>query len=150
MPPRGCPPSMKRRGRGAGAWSLSELVASLLDSDLVALADRMKRVISETDPVLEAFDENAWIEQLDSQSLPIEEAVALFAANRRWITRVLHNCVASHFAQSGVHAEAGRMASPRCSQRRSATSIITLVFLYGKRATLGIAVPPRYTALKYR
>lgn len=130
---------------GPGAWSLSEVVAHLLDADLV-LADRMKRVISETDPVLQAFDENAWIERLDSRSMPIEEAVALFAANRRWITRVLHNCAESDFARSGVHTEAGRMTLAELLAKTVSHLDHHLVFLYGKRATLGIAVPPRYTA----
>lgn len=43
---------------GPGAWSMAQLAAHLLDSDLV-YADRMKRVIAEEEPTLLAFDENA-------------------------------------------------------------------------------------------
>ena len=57
-----------------GTWSIAQLVAHLLDSDLVH-ADRMKRVIAEEEPALLAFDENRWIDRLDSQGMPVEEAV---------------------------------------------------------------------------
>ncbi len=43
-----------------GTWSVAELVSHLLDCDLV-FADRMKRIIAEDSPKLEAFDEQAWI-----------------------------------------------------------------------------------------
>jgi hypothetical protein len=117
----------------------------LLDSDLV-IADRMKRVIAEKDPVLQAFDENAWIERLDSQSMPVEEAVALFAANRRWMTRILHNCSEADFARSGQHTEAGRKTLAELVASSISHLDHHLVFLYAKRAALGTAVPPRYTA----
>ncbi|WP_406699580.1 DinB family protein [Singulisphaera sp. Ch08] len=128
-----------------GLWSLSELVAHLLDADLV-LADRMKRVIAEKDPVLLAFDENAWIERLDSRSMPIEEAAALFAANRRWMTRILHNCAEADFARTGQHSEAGRMTLAELVAKTISHLDHHLTFLYAKRAALGSAVLPRYTA----
>ena len=139
-------PSAKEATRvEPGLWSLSELVAHLLDSDLV-IADRMKRVIAEKDPVLQAFDENAWIERLDSQAMPVEEAVALFAANRRWMTRILHNCSEADFARSGQHTEAGRKTLAALVAGSISHLDHHLVFLYAKRAALGTAVPPRYTA----
>ncbi|SIN76949.1 DinB superfamily protein [Singulisphaera sp. GP187] len=128
-----------------GLWSLSELVAHLLDADLV-LADRMKRVIAEQDPVLLAFDENAWIDRLDSRSMPVEEAVALFTANRRWMTRILHNCSEADFARSGQHTEVGRLTLAELVAKTISHLDHHLVFLYAKRAALGTAVPPRYTA----
>ena len=57
----------------------------------------MKRVIAEDEPVLQAFDENRWIERLDSQSMPVKEAVNLFAARRHWMTRILPQCSDADF-----------------------------------------------------
>jgi uncharacterized damage-inducible protein DinB len=130
---------------GPGQWSPSELVAHLLDSDLV-IADRMKRVLAEQDPVLQAFDENAWLERLDSRSMPIDEAVALFTANRRWMTRIFEKCSEADFARSGQHTEAGRKTLAELLATAVSHLDHHLRFLYAKRAALGEAVPPRYSA----
>jgi uncharacterized damage-inducible protein DinB len=129
---------------GPGTWSVATLVAHLLDADLV-IADRMKRVIAEDEPVLQAFDEGRWIERLGSGSMPVEEAVNLFAANRHWMTRVLRKCSEADFARAGLHTEAGR--------KTLAELVVTAVghldhhlrFLYGKRAGLGVASIPHYS-----
>jgi hypothetical protein len=129
---------------GPGTWSIAELVAHLLDSDLV-LADRMKRVLAEDEPALLAFDQNRWIERLDSQSMPVEEAVNLFVAHRHWMMRILRKCSEADFNRAGIHSEAGR--------KTLADLVVTAVshvdhhlrFLFAKRATLGVAVIPHYS-----
>ena len=78
----------------------------MLDSDLVG-TDRMKRVIAEDNPTLQAYDENAWIDRLDSRSMPMAEAAALFAANRTWMARILRKCTEADFARVGQHTEDG-------------------------------------------
>ena len=129
---------------GTGAWSIAELVAHLLDSELVHI-DRMKRVIAEENPILVAFDENAWIDRLDSQSMPVDEAVDLFDRNCRWMARVLRQCTESDFARTGQHTERG----PLTLAALLATSVNHtdhhLRFLYAKRANLGVAVAPHYS-----
>ena len=142
-PTSGLAPEHETARVGPGTWSIAELVAHLLDSDLV-LADRMKRVIAEDEPTLLAFDQNRWIERLNSQSMPVEEAVNLFVAHRHWMTRVLRKCSEADFNRAGIHSEAGR--------KTLADLVVTAVshvdhhlrFLYAKRANLGAALPPRY------
>jgi aspartate aminotransferase-like enzyme len=120
-------------------------VAHLVDSDLV-YADRMKRVIAEDEPPLVAFDENRWIAGLDSQHMPVADAVNLFSANREWIALILRKGSEATFARFGNHSEVGR---------QTLTQIVTTIanhldhhlrFLYAKRGNLGIAITPRYTA----
>ncbi len=130
---------------GPGDWSIAELVTHLVDSDLV-LADRMKRVIAENEPTLLAFDENAWIERLDAQAMPIEEAVNLFTANRHWMARILRRCSQADFARAGIHSERGRLTLAELLSVAVNHLDHHLYFLYAKRANLGTAVPPRYTA----
>jgi uncharacterized damage-inducible protein DinB len=140
----GLAPEHKTARVGPGTWSIAQLVAHLLDADLV-IADRMKRVIAEDEPVLQAFDENHWIDRLDSQAMPVEEAVNLFAAQRRWTTRILRKCSDADFVRVGLHSEAGR--------KTLAELVVTAVghvdhhlrFLFAKRATLGVAVIPHYS-----
>ncbi len=131
---------------GPGDWSIAELVAHLLDSDLV-IADRMKRVIAEDEPVLLAFDENAWIRRLDSHAMPIHEAVSLFAANRHWMARILRRCPESDFPRFGMHSETGRKTLAELLAGAVGHLDHHLRFLYAKRANLGTALPPRYTAV---
>lgn len=130
---------------GPGAWSIQELVIHLCDSDLVG-ADRMKRVIAENEPILYAYDENAWIARLHPEAIRAEEAVALFGLNRRVVANILRHCEPSDFQRAGEHTESGR---------KTLADLVTgyinhldyhLKFLYGKRANLGVSIYPRYSA----
>lgn len=128
---------------GPGTWSIAQLAAHLLDADLV-LADRMKRVLAENEPALAAFDESAWVERLNAQAMPVEEAVALLSAHRRWMTQILRRCTDPDFARAGRHSERGRVTL--ADLLATATNHVDhhLRFLYAKRANLGVALPPRY------
>ncbi len=130
---------------GPGDWSPAELVAHLLDADLV-LADRMKRIIAEEAPALQAFDHQAWVDRLGSNAMPPDEAAALFAANRRWMARVLRAQDEDAFGRAGVHTEAGRQTLAEVLVKTANHLDHHLKFLYAKRAKLGVAIYPRYTA----
>jgi len=126
-----------------GTWSIQEIVVHLLDSDLV-LADRMKRVIAEDRPVLQAFDENAWAARLGYQATSVEEAVNLLAANRHWMIRTLRRLADADFARAGLHSERGRVTLAELLATATNHADHHLRFLYAKRANLGVALPPRY------
>jgi uncharacterized damage-inducible protein DinB len=128
-----------------GTWSIAELVAHLLDCDLV-FADRMKRIIAEESPTLQGFDEQAWISGLLSNDMPVDEAAALFAANRKWMARILRAQDESSFARSGTHTEKGRQTLAEVLAYATNHLDHHLKFLYAKRAKLGLAIYPRYTA----
>ncbi len=138
-------PEQARARPGPGAWSAAELVAHLVDTDLV-LAERIKRVIAEDEPALLPFDENLWVDRLGSGSMPIGEAAALFEANRRWIARILRQQDEAAFARAGIHPELGRVTLAALVVRATVHLDHHLKFLYAKRANLGIAIYPRYGA----
>jgi uncharacterized damage-inducible protein DinB len=129
---------------GPGTWSIAQLVAHLLDADLV-IADRIKRVIAEDEPRLQAFDENRWIDRLDSQSMPVEEAVNLFAAQRHWMTRILRKCTEADFNRAGIHSDAGRKSLADLVAGAVTHVDHHLRFLFAKRAALGVAQIPHYS-----
>lgn len=129
---------------GPGDWSITELVAHVLDTDLV-FADRMKRVIAEEKPTLLAFDEQPWAVRLGYDAMPLEEAVGFFVANRRWMTRLLKRCSDADFARTGIHTEKGEQKLAEIVVYVSNHVDHHLRFLYGKRANLGVALYPRYT-----
>lgn len=128
---------------GPGSWSIAQLVTHLLDSDLV-YADRMKRVIAEDDPVLQAFDENAWVARLGGEQMSVEEAVNLFAAGRHWMTQVLRRCSDADFGRAGRHSQLGRVTLAELLATITNHVDHHLRFLYAKRSGLGVALPPRY------
>ena len=129
---------------GPGAWSVAELVVHLLDSDLV-MADRIKRVIAEDNPTLLAYDENAWLARLGYENLPVEEAVSLFVANRRWVARILRVLPEPDLARAGQHTEKGRLTLAELVRGYVGHLDHHLKFLYAKRGNLGMAVYPRYS-----
>ena len=139
------PEEHARKPIGPGEWTIAELVAHLVDSDLVA-ADRMKRVIAEDNPTVMAYDETAWARTLGYADTPIDEAVALFAANRRWMTRILKSLPEEAFARKGMHSEEGPLTLASLVAKYIVHLDHHLRFLYGKRSNLGCAMPPRYTA----
>jgi hypothetical protein len=47
-----------------GKWSIRQIVAHLADAELVA-AHRFRQVIAEDNPMLVAFDQDAWTRNLD-------------------------------------------------------------------------------------
>lgn len=129
---------------GPGLWSIAELVAHLADSDAVG-GDRIKRILAEPEPTLLAYDETAWNERLKMQESSMEDAVALFRANRRWVEQVLRRCDEADFKRWGTHTEKGSVTL--------ADQVVTYVthldyhlkFLYAKRANLRTAIQPRYS-----
>ncbi|WP_435011351.1 DinB family protein [Tundrisphaera lichenicola] len=141
----GLTPELAREHPIEGTWSIAQLVAHVLDTDLV-LSDRMKRVIAEDSPRLEAFDENAWLTRLDSGAMPVMEAAELFAANRKWMTRVLRAQDESAFARSGIHSEIGKLTLAEIVVKATHHLDHHLRFLYAKRAKLGVSIYPRYAA----
>ncbi len=142
---QGLSPEQSLGRPGPGLWSIAELVAHMVDSDSVGV-ERMKRVIAQENPTLQAYDENAWIDRLDSQSMPIDEGVALFTANRVWMTRILRKCSEGDFARSGLHTEDGPKTLAKLLAGYVSHLDYHLKFLYAKRANLGISLYPRYSS----
>ena len=139
----GIPPDRARERVGPGTWSVAELVAHMVDSDLVGI-ERMKRVIAEENPTLQAYDENAWIARLSPNETPVDEAVALFAANRVAMARILRTCTEADFARVGRHTEDGEKSLAKFLATYVSHLDGHLRFLYGKRGTLGFGMVPRY------
>ena len=64
------------------------MILHLMDSDLVG-SDRMKRVISEPNPTLYAYDENLWAKNLSYHQLDPKTAVEIFRLNRVMTASIL-------------------------------------------------------------
>ncbi|WP_337175312.1 DinB family protein [Paludisphaera sp.] len=129
---------------GPGAWSIIELVAHLADADCV-IADRIKRTLAEPEPALLGFDETAWNDRLRMRDASLENALALFRANRTWTEGVLRRADDADFKRRGVHSERGPVALADLVVGSVTHLDHHLKFLYAKRANLRTAIQPRYS-----
>lgn len=123
---------------GPGTWSVQEVAVHLLDSDLAA-THRMRRIAAERQPLLVAYDENAFIARLPSDQLDLGEVLAAFDANRRFTTRWLRTLGAEDFARTGIHTERGKVTLGEIVATYAWHVEHHLAFVAGKRQALGVA-----------
>jgi hypothetical protein len=93
---------------GPGTWSIMENAVHLLDSDL-ASTHRKRRIVAEDNPLLVAYDENAFIANLPSDRADLAEVLDLFESNRRFTARWLRTLPADAFAHTAVHTQRGKV-----------------------------------------
>jgi hypothetical protein len=129
---------------GPGAWSTAEVVLHLADADLV-LADRMKRVIAEEQPLLVAFDENQWTQNLFYQDRSAEPAPILFDFHRQQMLEVLRRLDDGDFERVGIHSERGPLTLAQIVAGAADHLDHHLKFVYEKRQRFGRPLPARYS-----
>jgi uncharacterized damage-inducible protein DinB len=93
---------------GPGEWSIMENAVHLLDSDL-ASTHRMRRIVAEENPLLVAYDENAFIARLPCDRDDLAEVLDLFEANRRFTARWLRTLPTEAFSRTGIHTQRGKV-----------------------------------------
>jgi hypothetical protein len=141
---QGLTPEQEQARPGPGLWSIAEVVAHMVDSDSVGI-ERMKRVIAEEHPTLQAYDQDRWIARLDAQHMPVAQGVELFDANRKWMTIILRKCTESDFGRTGLHTEDGVKTLAKLLVGYVTHLDYHLKFIYAKRANLGVSLYPRYS-----
>ncbi len=91
-----------------GSWSIREIVVHLTDAEIVGI-HRMKKVLSERNPLLTAFDQDAWANSLAYAEQDWRQHLALFKLLRESFLPVLNSLTDEQFARTGVHNEAGKL-----------------------------------------
>ena len=89
-----------------GTWSIQEIVIHLWDSDLVG-CDRMRRLAAMPNPLIVAYDEDAFARALNPDRLDAHKAAEIFRLNRLLFGEVLRSLPAEAFTRSGVHNQRG-------------------------------------------
>ncbi len=92
------------------AWSARQIIHHLADSETNSYV-RLRRLLAEAPGTdIQGYDEGAWAEcvALGYQQLPVEHAVALFAAVRQGSLDVLRRINERDLARAGTHSESGR------------------------------------------
>ena len=121
----------------AGKWSTLEVVCHLADFDPI-LADRMKRVIAEDDPLLVGADENKFAAALAYHERDLEEELKIIETTRSQLARILRKLPESALQRTGQHSERG----PRTLEQLLSTTIGHIPhhvrFILEKRLALGM------------
>jgi len=91
-----------------GKWSIRQIVAHLADSEMVA-GMRLRRIIAEDHPKLEAYDQNAWASNLDYSRRKTSQALETFRRIRGENHELLKDLPAGAFEREGIHSERGAM-----------------------------------------
>jgi uncharacterized damage-inducible protein DinB len=89
-----------------GGWTVRQLVHHVPDSHLHAYI-RCKLTLTEDNPTIKPYDENAWAKLKDSELTPIDVSLALLeATHARWVT-LLRSLRQEDFLRQFNHPEAG-------------------------------------------
>ncbi len=95
-----------QKSYAAGKWNIRKILVHLADAESV-LHERLKRIISEPDKVVWAFDQDAWCEKLNYASFPLDVSKAIFSANRQSIIYLADRYYRELGHIEFVHSEAG-------------------------------------------
>lgn len=120
-----------------GKWSTLEVVAHIADFEPV-LADRMKRIIALGEvPLLLIADENLFAKTLGYHERDVEEELALVAAVRGQMARIIRSLRPEQLELVGCHSKKGLVTLGQVIQ--TATNHIPhhLPFIAEKRKALG-------------
>ncbi|HEV8307793.1 MAG TPA: DinB family protein [Methylomirabilota bacterium] len=103
---RGITPSELDWRPGGDEWSAREIVHHLADGDLIAAA-RLRRLLTEDAPRIEAFDEGIYARRFAYAARPIEPALQAIEAARATTAQILEQLGEADWRRVGTHSEMG-------------------------------------------
>ena len=90
-------------------WSIRQIAAHVADAEMVG-AQRFRAVIAEDAPTLAAFDQNAWVRNLDyARRLP-KQSLESFRRVRAENYELLKALPEPAWERAGMHTERGRVS----------------------------------------
>jgi hypothetical protein len=92
-----------------GGWTGKEVLIHLKDAETV-FYDRLRRVISENNPVLWYFEEANWAKNLNYMGQDIRLAGRIFDITRESIIETIEMHIKKSAKKSGVHSRRGIMS----------------------------------------
>jgi hypothetical protein len=95
---------------GVGRWPVRVLVGHLADAEL-AFTHRMRRAVAEDNPILAAWDENAFIDAglYDGGRYPVAGFIAILHTLRRWTTEWLQTLTPEQLQRRALHPQRGEL-----------------------------------------
>ena len=124
----------------AGKWSAQECVSHLADTEIL-YADRIIRTLVLDRPLLIGVDERCYMARLSYQDFDLDEQLALFAAVRRHVARILKAQAPEEWRRTAVHSESGLVSLRQLIMHPIRHLSHHLPFIAEKRAALGQTMP---------
>lgn len=91
---------------GDGGWTPRQVVHHLADAEMTS-AIRLRRLLAEDEPVIAAYDENAFARVLRYDARPVEAALRAVEASRAASAEILDGLTEAQWARRGTHSEDG-------------------------------------------
>lgn len=95
-----------------GKWSAAEIVHHLADSETQS-GIRLRKLLVEPHPVLQAYDQDAWATRLRYNERPIGPALTAFRAARETTGQLLAAMTDEEWRSHGWHSESGSYHAER-------------------------------------
>jgi DinB superfamily len=92
-----------------GKWSIRQIMAHLADSEMVA-GGRLRQIIAEDHPRIQAYDQNAWAANLDYAKRKTSQALETFRRIRGENYELLKDLPPATFEREGIHTERGQLS----------------------------------------
>jgi hypothetical protein len=89
-----------------GEWTVREIAHHLADSELTS-AVRLRRLIAEDGPVIQGYDETAFVRRLHVTERPIASSIDAAAAARASTLTILEALTQDEWARAGTHTDEG-------------------------------------------
>jgi hypothetical protein len=89
-----------------GKWSAAEILCHLADCE-IAFAFRLRQTLAEDGHVIQPFDQDKWATPY--RGIPATEALASFAALRKWNLALIGKMLPTAAAKTVTHPERGTM-----------------------------------------
>jgi hypothetical protein len=93
----------------AGHWSVRQIMAHLSDAEVVG-AMRFRQVVSENEPKLQAYDQEAWARNLDYAKRKPSQSLETFRRIRSENYELLKDLPVEAFERKGMHSERGPLS----------------------------------------
>jgi len=98
-----------------GGWTVRQVVHHVPESHMNAFV-RFKLALTEDNPTIKPYDENAWVNLGDVARVPVETSVALLEAlHERWVT-LMEAMAPADFERPLMHPEVGAITLDRLLQ----------------------------------
>ena len=121
----------------AGKWSTLEVVAHLADFEPI-IADRVKRMIAFTKPILFGADPDPMAAKLAYHDRDLEEELQLIELTRKSLGRVLRTLDATALTRECIHTDRGLLTLEQILTLAGKHIATHLPFIAAKRQALGV------------
>ena len=91
-----------------GGWTIQQVIHHIADSHMNAYV-RLKLALTEDQPTIKPYDENAWANMPDTNLTPVNVSVTMLHALHRRMVIILDNMKAEDWERSYFHPEHNRL-----------------------------------------